>query len=202
MRNPKAMNDAELKALLKKARTPDRPEEFWDLFPRRVIAAFNRRSSARQTEMRRAPRLAWALAMVTCLVVAGFLGYRHWHAEQDPGLKMLQNAKLIRETLALFPNQVRAIVQDEHGLQVVLSDKPDVPTSTPLWIKVCDGKQCRAFVTFSGQELQLAKEKVEVLMDAQGQVMLVGDRLFWSSAGPDRGSDHLRIQARSLSYAM
>jgi hypothetical protein len=196
------MNDAELKALLQKARTPERPQEFWDLFPRRVIAALDRRAMARQREIRRGPRLAWALATAACLMLAGFLGYRHWQAEQDPGLKMLQNARVIRETLALFPNQVRAIVQDEHGLQVLLSEKPDVPTSTPLWIKVCDGKQCRAIVTFSGQELQIAKDKVEVLMDAQGQVMLVGDRLFWSSAAPGRASDHLRIQARPLAYAM
>ena len=75
-------------------------------------------------------------------------------------------------------------------------------TATPLWIKVCEGRQCRTIVTFSGQELQIAREKVEVLADAQGQIVLVGNRLFWSSAEPDRATGSLRIQARPLVNAM
>jgi hypothetical protein len=42
---------------------------------------------------------------------------------------------------------------------------------------------------------------VEVLADAQGQVMLVGDRLFWSET-ESRFLRHLRIQARRRGFAV
>ena len=56
----------------------------------------------------------------------------------------------------------------------------------------------RAVVTFSGQEFQIAGERVEVLADAQERVMLVGDRFFWSSAEPNRAAANLHIQAHPL----
>ena len=100
--------------------------------------------------------------------------------------------------LAMFPNQVRAVVQDERGINVVLSETNDVPASTPLWIRVSEGDRERSFVTFSGQSVQINQERVEVLQDAQGGIILVGDRFFWSSGEPGRALDHLRIQARAL----
>jgi hypothetical protein len=111
---------------------------------------------------------------------------------------LLENEAVIRETLAMFPNQVRAIIQDHDGMRLVLSEEADVPDSPPLWIKICNGKDCRVVVTFSGQSFQIAKETVEVLADAQGQVMLVGDRLFWSATGRSRSAAALRIRARPL----
>jgi hypothetical protein len=118
-----------------------------------------------------------------------------------PANALLQNEKLMREVLAMFPNQVRAIVQDENGLSLSLADEPNVPSSTPLWIKICDGKQCRSVVTFSGQAMQIAGQRVEVLADARGGVMLVGDDFFWSSqdAVPH---DRLRIDAQSLNHVL
>jgi len=88
------------------------------------------------------PRLAWGLAAAAvCLLPGFFVG--HWRGQTEAAANgLLQNQKFIRETLAMFPNRVRAIVQDERGLSLVLSDRDDVPVSAPLWIKVCDGKRC------------------------------------------------------------
>lgn len=199
------MNDSELEQKLKAVRVPERPEEYWDAFPRRVLAELRAAPAARQPERRWQPRLAWGFALAAaCLLIGFIIGHRQAGGDrtQDRALAWLQNESALREVLTLFPNRVRAIVQDEHGMQLVLSEQADVPASTPLWIKVCDGKQCRAIVTFSGQELQIAREKVEVLADAQGRITLVGNRLFWSSAAPDRATGPLRIQARPLADAM
>jgi hypothetical protein len=104
--------------------------------------------------------------------------------------------------MAMFPNRVRAIVQDERGLNLVLSERADVPVSPPLFIQVTEGGRRSSFLTFSGQEIQIAGQTVTVLSDSQGQVMLVGDRFFWSrdeSAGVTGG---LRIEAQTMAYAL
>jgi hypothetical protein len=86
-------------------------------------------------------------------------------------------------------------------MQLVLSDAEDVPVSTPLWVKVCQGEHCTTLVTFSGQELQIAGQKMTVLADAEGGVILSGDRFAWSSDGPKSGTHDLKIQARALQFA-
>ena len=105
---------------------------------------------------------------------------------------------MLLELFTLFPHRVRAIVQDERGLRLVLSEEPDVPSSAPLWLQICDRSRCRSAVTFSGQELQLAGERFEVLEDAGGQVTLLGSRFLWSSRAPRKAAPELRIQAHSL----
>ena len=54
---------------------------------------------------------AWGLGFAVSLLVV--LGLDYWHgraAGKDP----LENASVVRETLAMFPNQVRAIEQDDR----------------------------------------------------------------------------------------
>ena len=110
----------------------------------------------------------------------------------------LQNEKVIKEMLATFPNRVRGIVQDEHGLNVVLSDKDDVPVSTPLWVQICDGKNCSAMVTFSGQEIRLGQRNVTVLSDATGKIILAGDNFLWSNGQALLADSKLKIEAKTL----
>ena len=204
------MNDSELDKTLQAARVPERPDEYWEAFPQRVLgelrAAPAERPVVTRPERRWQPRLAWGFGLAAACLLIGVVsfnfGLRQGRNGKPDAFAWLQNEHALREVLTLFPNRVRAIIQDEHGVQLVLSEQADVPASTPLWIKVCDGKQCRAIVTFSGQELQIARDKVEVLADAQGRIVLVGDRLFWSSAEPDRAAGSLRIQARPLTGAM
>ena len=197
-----SLNDSDLEKTLKAARVPERSEEYWQAFPRTVTAQL--KALAKQDRRPQRPiRFAWQFGIpvaVIALVLGAFGWFRRAHNE-DP-YALLQNGKALREVLTMFPNRLRAIVQDEHGLHLVLSDAPDVPASPPLWIKFCDGRHCRAFVTFSGQELQLAGERVQVLADPRGGVMLVGERLFWSSAAPSRTAEHFRIQAHSMEHIL
>lgn len=191
------MNDRELEQRLRSARVPGRNEDYWEDFPRTVTARIGRAAKPMRVAPRILPRLIWSFGFAAaCLLIA--IAVWRPRAANEQAYAFLQDEKVIRETLELFPNQVRAIIQDSSGTRLVLSERPDVPNSPPLWIRICNGKECRVVVTFSGQSFQVAKETVEVLADAQGQVMLVGDQLFWSAAEQSRSARSLRIQARPL----
>jgi hypothetical protein len=197
------MNDAELNRILKSAEVPRRPADYWKEFPERVTRQLNR---PQRPERRAAPwlrRLVWAGGLAIVLVLAGYYAGRQSGRNQAASAngQLLQNEKLIREVMAMFPNRVRAIVKDESGLRLVLSDHDDVPGSTPLWVKVCQGTHCTTLVTFSGQELEIAGQKLTVLSDAKGGVILEGDRFAWASAGSGLAPADLKIQAKPLQVA-
>jgi hypothetical protein len=145
----------------------------------------------------RRPWLGWGLAAAACVLLTFGLGY--WHdrpALNDP----LANRDVMRETLAMFPHRVRAIVEDDHGLNLILSDTADVPASTPLYIRVTDGLHNSSYLTFSGQEITLAGQRVTVLSDPRGGVILAGDHFVWSGTGRV-SAGRLKIQARTLGPA-
>jgi hypothetical protein len=195
------MNDLDLEKKLKAARVPARDEDYWESFPRQVSAKL-RTASAEHAAAERPwlPRLAWSGGIAfACLVIGFAIGHWHGRMENSDPYALLQNEKALREVLTLFPNRVRAIVQDGRGVQLVLSDHADVPVSTPIYVRIRAGKQCSALVTFSGQELEIAGQKVTILADAQGGVIVTGLQFAWSSDRPGGGSDGLKIEARSLS---
>jgi len=194
------MNDAELNRLLKSARIPEPEAGHWKEFPGRVTWSLRNKPEAlsRPACSPRRPLLAWGLAFATCLVVGYFVV--HWRgAGQVNGL--LQDGRLVREVSAMFPNQVQAIIQDEDGLRLSLAETANVLQSQPLWIKICDGNQCRTIVTFSGQIVQIDGQRVEALADASGGVMLVGDHFFWSSDWRVL-PDGVRIDAQQLRFTL
>jgi hypothetical protein len=194
------MNNAELNRTLKAAKAPEPSEEFRTQLPKRVSARLHwktRPADARPVNW--LPRFAWTMAGVTACLVAGFL-VGHWrgHTEAIAENGFLQNEKVIKEMLAMFPNRVRAVVQDEHGLNVVLSDKDDVPASTPLWVKICDGKSCSAMVTFSGQQVRVNNNNWDVLADAQGRVIVTGNDTVWAAGSAQNSSGKYHIEAAEL----
>jgi hypothetical protein len=195
------MNRPELESILKKARLPEIPGESLELFPRRIVAHLKRNDTPSRTARKFSPRLEWAFGLAACIVVA--LAAGHWRKPMEPvaANDSLTDAKLIRETLALFPNQVRAIVEDEHGLNLILSDNNDVPASPPIYVRICDGQHCSSFVTFSGQEIQAAGQKITVLADARGGIILTGRQFVWSDADRNNAGSHLKIEARNLGPA-
>jgi hypothetical protein len=144
---------------------------------------------------RNRPGLAWALATAACVLAAFGIGYWHGRAgATDP----LLNVKLVRETLAMFPNQIRAIVQDEHGMKLILAEHGDVPVSAPLYIRINDGQHCESFLTFSGQDIVVAGQTVTVLADTHGGVILAGDRFLWSETKQAQTTGHWKIEAKNL----
>jgi len=142
--------------------------------------------------------LAWGFAAAACAALVFTVGYWRVGGRNIASANLLQNTEWIRETLAMFPNRVRAITQDDQGLKLVLSDSDSVPASSPLYLRVCDGGHCVAIVTFSGQDIQVAGQKISVLADAQGKMILVGENFVWSEKEKVRGDTPLKIEARNL----
>jgi hypothetical protein len=192
------MKNSELDKLLKSASEPERSPAYWEAFPRTIKARLSWEPAATPLRQTR-PSLAWGLGLLAaCAVLAFVIGHRVERMETGNLAKTdaVASLKLIRETLAMFPHHLRAIVQDERGLNLVLSDDY-VPVSSPLYVHICDGQHCSSFVTFSGQEIQVAGQTITVLSDARGGVILTGDRFVWSSTeGAPAG--HLKIEARNL----
>ena len=178
------MNNSELEKKLKAAHGPALPKNYQEAFPQMVLASLSSNPWKPAAAGHLGPsRLAWGLAVAACVVLAFAVG--DWRGRVAPvsAAGLLENTKLIRETLAMFPNQIRAIEQDERGINLVLSDKEDVPSSPPIYVRICDGKNCSSVVTFSGQEIQIAGQKVTVLSQSDGGIILVGNQFVWSSGG-------------------
>ena len=196
------MNNSELDAKLMAAREPVLPADYQEAFPQTVLANLRSATSWKKSPARRVgfPRLAWAAATAAGVLLAFAVG--HWRGRMETGTipetDNLTSTKLIHETLAMFPNRVRAIVQDERGINLVLSDNDDVPVSPPLYVRISDGKHSSSFVTFSGQEIQIAGQKVTVLADTHGGVILAGQHFMWSDTERVYAAGHLKITAKNL----
>lgn len=194
------MNNSELDSILKKARLPEFPETDSEMLSHQLVARIKRNEQVTRPSRSALPRWGLALATAACVVIAFALG--HWHgqvkAKTGSANDRLANIKIIRETLALFPNRVRAIVSDERGLNVVLSDSADVPASSPLYVRICDGQRCSSLVTFSGQEIQIAGQKLTVLSQPDGGIILEGKKFVWSSRDSASVGRKLKIEAKTL----
>jgi hypothetical protein len=191
------MNDSELDQKLKAARGPALEPDYAEDFPRLVLT--NLRPGPKhpiQTKRPWLPRLAWGFATMVCILIAFAAGHRH--GRMEAGRDVLADSKVVEETLAMFPNRVRAIVQDEQGLNLVLSDQDNVPASNPIYVRICDGQHCSSLVTFSGQEIQIAGQKISVLSDAHGGIILEGNKFVWSNLPGTPARPAFKIQAKFL----
>lgn len=193
------MTNDELERKLKAARTPSLGKDYLDDLPRQIFARLRSTPIRETKKTQRLPRLAWGGSFAFACLLLGFAIGR-WHTEKMSvqTTAFLQNTKMIRETLAMFPNQVRAIVQDEHGLRLVLSDQANVPSSTPLYVQICNGKKCSSLVTFSGQEIQIGGKKLTVLSDAAEGIILMGNDFAWSSRDLFDLKNGLKIEAKRI----
>lgn len=195
------MNDSELDQTLKAARGPYLDPEYQRAFPQSVLASV-RSDPNRLAHKGRAGhrlwrfRLVWALSTTACIVIAFLAG--HWHGRWESSRDVLADSKLIQQTLSMFPNRVRAIVRDQRGINLVLSDKDDVPASTPIYVSICDGKNCSSMVTFSGQEIQIDGQTLTVLAEANGGIILEGNGFLWENGKPLYAAKNLTIQAKNL----
>jgi hypothetical protein len=198
------MNDSDLDRQLRSAGVPERDANYWENFPSQVLVTLlapHRPAEPPPTLM--FPRLAWA-AIVATACVALSIAFTDGGASSrtTAPVAWLKNQTALREVLTLFPNRVQAIVQDERGVQLVLSEQADVPTSPALWIEFEEHGHRGTAVTFSGQQIEIAGERVEVLANPQGQITLIGERIFWSSVLPGRSTDGVRVRAEELAAVL
>jgi hypothetical protein len=175
--------DQQFDDLLKSARVPERSQGYWDSFPKRVAVRLSEKRPTGETLSTSSLRL-WGFGLVTvvmALILCVGLWMRGRHVSAEPNY-----AKLYREIESMFPNQVRAIVVESGGVKLDLSDRPDVPSSSPLRVDVCHNQQCRTYITFSGQRIPVNKESWDVLSDGVGHVLVVGPSVVWTSADSTR----------------
>jgi hypothetical protein len=199
------MNNNELDKILKSALAPERRENYWREFPKRVTAKLHWRGQASTAPAPRParkfnPAPAWAVVLAVICVVAGFLAKTQKQSSARAAQavregQLMTARKCYQEFEALFPHQLRAIVFDQQGPHLLLAPKADVPASAPLYLKICGPKGCEDFVTFSGQQIPFNGENCEVLENGNGQVMLVGNHQVWAG---ENAADAVRIQARML----
>jgi len=197
------MTDHELDELLRRASVPERDSAYWEAFPSQVTRQIKDRECAKDSppEWQRRPKFAlaaWGIGLAAACIAIGFtLGF--WKGKTTrPETQMAAMQKYYREVAALFPNQLQAVILDEKGPRLVLADAADVPNSTPIFVRICQADHCEKFITFSGQQIQVNGEKFDVLSDAQGHIILAGQKLAWSSSQPGTGNSPYRIQARWL----
>ncbi|NQU11324.1 hypothetical protein HQ590_11065 [bacterium] len=185
----------DLDDLLRQARPPERPAEYWDEFPRRVIARLREAAPARPAVASWTWDWRWAAGLATACLVIG-IGLGIWFRSRRPAEP--DYAKLYTEVEALFPNQVRAIVADDQGVRLVLSDRPTVPSTAPLLVRLCRRTGCQNVISFSGQQVRLNGQTIELLADGRGNVLVVSPQFVWSSADPGQPTTGLRVSAERL----
>jgi hypothetical protein len=139
--------------------------------------------------------------VAVCVLLGFALGFWQGYHSALPEPQLAQARKCFQEIEGLFPNQVRAIVFDQQHSRLVLSEQADVPTSPPLYVKICGPHGCVSYVTFSGQQIRVNGDVFEVLVDRQGGVLLVGRDMVWSSDRAQARSGPYRIEAKPLEVA-
>ena len=187
--------DQQFDDLLKSARVPERSEGYWESFPKRVGVWLS--EERRTGEISSGSFLRyWGLGLATAVMVL-MLGVGLWMrgrlVSTEPNY-----TKLYHEIESMFPNQVRAIVVEKNGVRLELSDKPDVPSSSPLRVDVCHNQQCGTYITFSGQRIRVNAESWDVLSDGGGHVVVAGPSIVWTSAEPMRRVGTYHIDAKPL----
>jgi hypothetical protein len=206
------MKDKALNDLLHRATVPERAPEYWHQFPNRVLAELERRprhhGSLEQPSVPWTwtnafpafgykPTLALALA-VACLALGFVLGSWKSHRSAAPAAQLAAARKYFQEIEGLFPNQLRSIVFDEQGTRLELAPEPTVPTSPPIYVSIRGPNGSQRFVTFSGQQIRVAGDLCDVLVDRQGRVLVVGRDTLWSDATAAARNGGYQVEARML----
>ena len=187
--------DQQFDDLLKSVRVPERSPGYWENFPKRVAAQLSERARTKTAISASSPRLwGWGLVGTCTVLIVGFgLWMKSSIATAQPNY-----TKLYHEIESMFPNQVRAIVVEQSGVKLDLSERPDVPSSPPVRVDVCRRQQCLTYITFSGQSIHLNGESCDVLADGQGHILLVGRDIVWTSGDPSRRPEAYHIEAGPL----
>lgn len=204
------MKNAELDRILQSASVPKRSETHWTEFPKRVMARaqwLQTHTESEASDSRNRPlgflsSFKFAAAGLGLVVIGLFLAV--YFGLRQGGLPPITDPQLAaareywREIGMLFPHQIQAIVLDHGAPQIVLADQPDIPASSPLYLRVYSPKGSQNFVTFSGQQINLNGEICEVLLDHEGKVLLMGQHQVWPSGHSGGKNAIYQVAARLL----
>jgi hypothetical protein len=145
-------------------------------------------------------RLTAGFAMAFTLAFVGWgihLGFRNPHGSPADGGFETAELQAYREVwnqfAILFPHQVRAVTFGPEGPRVILSDRPDLPETPGILVRLCAQDGCRTALTVSGQTVELGTQRLEVLGTARGEVLVTTGNTVWPF---DRAA--LRLSALNL----
>lgn len=191
------MNQDELSQLLRKAPAPQRPDSYWDEFPRRIVADLKGRGTGERDARAVFP---WAALLAGAVVFAGLMAVSLWkgHAEPPASAEEMKDGRTLSAMLAKYPGRLRAVIRDRQGVHPLVSDGSDVATTDPLWLEIDDGAERRIVATFSGQRIPVGGDYAVVLIDPSGHVMLVGRSLFWSQGLSTGLSGGIQVKASQI----
>ena len=116
------MNDFNLDSELRKARVPERGEEFWGAFPERVMAELHATPAVPATRAAPPHRMAWNFGLALACVAVGFCLWQT-RMPQTFCYALIQKEREMRQEVRQFPTHLRALMDDEHGLGKLVEDK-------------------------------------------------------------------------------
>ena len=149
---------------------------------------------------------AWKLAgACAVLVLVLCIGLRHLFPPAPQGAswaeQVARDERVLQETLELFPDHLQAIVMENGETKIVLGEEPQFFRSQPLLVTLTRDSRTTRIVGFSGELVQagVAQDQLtlELLVTAEGHVLLSGDDFFWSSQRPGVAGGYT-IQAQPL----
>jgi hypothetical protein len=116
------MKHFDLDTELKSAQIPERGEDYWEFFPRRVASQLRSTESQPVERKLRLHPLAWgggaAFASLALILTLGFSS-----APRVISCAMLHNKQEIRTTLNQFSEHVENLMQNDHGMEWLLADQ-------------------------------------------------------------------------------
>lgn len=188
------MNNEELDHLLRDSvKPPVRGEDYWSHFPETVRARIQALPRGRaetstfvpvpsgSSLLQQLSRLKLPLAATLILLLTSFKVGHRFGKETPPAIQNeeLHEARaILKELSEFFPGQLIAVSLNGTSTELVLSPAPNLPASTPVLIHLCTNpnNSCRRFITFSGRQIEVDGERYDVLLTAQGDVLVVGER--------------------------
>jgi hypothetical protein len=181
-----------LDSLLRSVPEPIVPEESREAFAQKVL---HRLRSAPESGRNDHPaaRLPWnpfrnlasGFATASALAIVGWgvhVGTSGWGGDTGMAFDPAETRayrEVWKEFATLFPNQVRAVTFGPEGPRVILSDRPDLPETPGILVRLCSRDGCRTALTVSGQSVELGTQRLEVLGTARGEVFVTFDDSVW-----------------------
>jgi hypothetical protein len=117
------MKDFDLESKVKAVRVPERDDDYWEAFPRRVLAELRRVPVERPARRAFLPGLLWGGRLaLACLM----LGFCLWQSRMPRALShaLLKDEQELRQSVARFHHNLGRLMQDEHGLHKLIEDQP------------------------------------------------------------------------------
>ena len=117
------MKDFDLESKVKAVRVPERDEDYWEAFPRRVLAELRRVPAERPARRAFMPGLLWCGRLaLACLM----LGFCLWQSRMPMTLShaLRKDEQELRQSVTRFQNNLGRFMQDEHGLHRLIEDQP------------------------------------------------------------------------------